>query len=264
MGNDFISYLGSINSSFIHSNGKKASSILIKELNCKDNENILEVGFGTASTLSLLAKKYKKTTFYGIETSSEMYKQGVKRISFCGLKSNVKLFKGDINDIVPLKDVLFDKIYIESVLAIQEGNKLKELLLVVKNKLKPSGILILNETIWIKSISIIEIEKINNEVKLACGIIQSNAKYPYIENWIGLFNELGYEIGFIKQLDSFNMKGMNVKQQINLFSDAFTYFGKIKKNLKKDLIKEKRFFNKMKFFKDDKKYMEGYLIKLNI
>ena len=47
---------------------------LIGEMNAQPDENILEVGCGTARNLIILAKKYPETNFFGLDASSEMLK----------------------------------------------------------------------------------------------------------------------------------------------------------------------------------------------
>jgi S-adenosylmethionine-diacylgycerolhomoserine-N-methlytransferase len=47
---------------------------LIAEMSVQNGENVLEVGCGTARNLKILAKKYPKTNFFGLDASSEMLK----------------------------------------------------------------------------------------------------------------------------------------------------------------------------------------------
>jgi S-adenosylmethionine-diacylgycerolhomoserine-N-methlytransferase len=47
---------------------------LIAEMCVKTDENVLEVGCGTARNLKILAKKYPNTNFFGLDASSEMLK----------------------------------------------------------------------------------------------------------------------------------------------------------------------------------------------
>jgi S-adenosylmethionine-diacylgycerolhomoserine-N-methlytransferase len=47
---------------------------LIAEMSVQNGENVLEVGCGTARNLKILAKKYSKTNFFGLDASSEMLK----------------------------------------------------------------------------------------------------------------------------------------------------------------------------------------------
>jgi S-adenosylmethionine-diacylgycerolhomoserine-N-methlytransferase len=47
---------------------------LIAEMSVQPSENVLEVGCGTARNLKILAQKYPKTNFFGLDASSEMLK----------------------------------------------------------------------------------------------------------------------------------------------------------------------------------------------
>lgn len=47
---------------------------LIAEMDVQANENVIEVGCGTARNLKILAKKYPNTNFFGLDASSEMLK----------------------------------------------------------------------------------------------------------------------------------------------------------------------------------------------
>jgi S-adenosylmethionine-diacylgycerolhomoserine-N-methlytransferase len=47
---------------------------LIAEMDVQANENVLEVGCGTARNLKILAKKYPNAKFFGLDASSEMLK----------------------------------------------------------------------------------------------------------------------------------------------------------------------------------------------
>ncbi len=47
---------------------------LIAEMCVETDENVLEVGCGTARNLKILAKKYPNTNFFGLDASSEMLK----------------------------------------------------------------------------------------------------------------------------------------------------------------------------------------------
>ena len=64
---------------------------LIAQMDVKPDENVLEVGCGTARNLIILAKKYLDTNFFGLDASSEMLKTSqikvdAKRINNINLK----------------------------------------------------------------------------------------------------------------------------------------------------------------------------------
>lgn len=60
---------------------------LIRQLNVKPGENILEVGCGTARNLIILARKYKDANFFGLDASSEMLKTSQEKIDAQNLKN---------------------------------------------------------------------------------------------------------------------------------------------------------------------------------
>jgi S-adenosylmethionine-diacylgycerolhomoserine-N-methlytransferase len=61
---------------------------LIAEMKVKADENVLEIGCGTARNLKILAQKYPQTNFFGLDASQEMLKTAHEKIS--DLK-NIKL-----------------------------------------------------------------------------------------------------------------------------------------------------------------------------
>lgn len=53
---------------------------LIAQMNVRADENILEVGCGTARNLIILARKYKQSKFFGLDASSEMLKTSQEKV----------------------------------------------------------------------------------------------------------------------------------------------------------------------------------------
>jgi S-adenosylmethionine-diacylgycerolhomoserine-N-methlytransferase len=60
---------------------------LIAEMNVQAGESILEIGCGTGRNLSILAKKYPDTNFYGLDASAEMLETARKKIEKHKLKN---------------------------------------------------------------------------------------------------------------------------------------------------------------------------------
>ncbi len=87
---------------------------LIAEMNVQDGENILEVGCGTGRNLAILAKKYPKTNFYGLDASAAMLETAKKKIDSNNLE-NIQLQNAladnfSFNETFNLK-IPFDTIY---------------------------------------------------------------------------------------------------------------------------------------------------------
>lgn len=60
---------------------------LIAEMKISDGENILEIGCGTARNLIILAQKYPKAHFFGLDASSEMLKTAQAKIDAKNIKN---------------------------------------------------------------------------------------------------------------------------------------------------------------------------------
>ena len=72
---------------------------LIEKLNVKNGENILEIGCGTARNLMILARRFPKANFYGLDASAAMLKTARKKIEARNIK-NITLknvLAGDFN-----------------------------------------------------------------------------------------------------------------------------------------------------------------------
>lgn len=63
---------------------------LISEMDVREGENILEIGCGTGRNLTILAKKYPNTNFYGLDASAAMLETAQKKVDANNFK-NVNL-----------------------------------------------------------------------------------------------------------------------------------------------------------------------------
>lgn len=77
---------------------------LIAEMNVQPSENVLEVGCGTARNLIILAKKYPRTNFFGLDASSEMLKTSQTKVDSRKIK-NINL------EVALADDFTFDKTF---------------------------------------------------------------------------------------------------------------------------------------------------------
>lgn len=226
---NILSFFATIHAEFIHAHGKLATNLLAQELTCQPKENILEIGIGTGSSIVSLSHAHKKTNFYGIDTDINMHQYALKRVRFCGLKNRIKVLLSNSSLQLPFEPAFFDKVYVESVLAIQEKDDVKLLLTEIARVLKKNGQLIFNESIWEDHITQIQAEGINKQAKLAFGIIQANAKYTHLSDWVNLLNTCGFDVLKTIKLDSIETQTMKqAKLPTPLLSHIFTRLGNLK------------------------------------
>lgn len=261
MKEDILNYLAKTKSKNIHSKGQLASDILLNNLKCEPNEDILEIGFGTGTTIVNFASYYKNSSFTGIETNPMMFKCAQKRLYFC-FQKRVNLIFNANPTILPFSNFSFDRVYIESVLAIQEGENLSKMLSEIHRVLKPNGTLIFNEGIWINSTTKERINEVNNFCQSHFGIIQANANYPYTSDWERLLVKIGFQVEFIKDIDEFEINYTDKLRHGNVLSNVFSFYGKIQSKINPKLVRSYlKFKNEMKIVAEGEKYMNGYIIK---
>lgn len=250
-----------LSSSFLHAKGKSATNLLIRHLNCQPGEKILEIGFGTGATLAILAKKFRQSKFFGAEYSKEMFDKAVSRLKFCDLYHKISLTKINIPNILPFEDNSFDKIYIESVLAIQIDESLPKMLKEIKRVLKPGGLMVMNETLWLDTVPLSRIMDFNQRCLTDFGIIQANSMYPYLKSWTALLESMNFEIVFTQDLNTIDANTVNV-DYTNWLSQLFTIIGKLGGKFNLETRKNERLFeeNMKALATTDEILMAGYLI----
>lgn len=74
---------------------------LIRELNLKPGERLIEVGCGTARNLIAIAQRYPQAKLYGLDASQEMLKTAEQAIARAGLSSKIKLIHAYAEDLTP-------------------------------------------------------------------------------------------------------------------------------------------------------------------
>lgn len=165
----------------------------------------------------------------------------------------------------PVPNSTFDKVYAESIIAIQEDEDLIELLLEIKRVLKPNGVLLFNETIWSDTSNKSRAQKINSASKKAFGIIQSSHDYLRTTDWINLLTALGFKLELkMRVADIPSMKSKFFMP--TLYSKIFTMIGKTRTSSSVSLRRDwKNFQSKMDaIIKPQEKLMEGIIFKAYI
>jgi len=120
----------------------KLRNNLIKELDLKDGENILEFGYGTGQNLIFAYHKNKNIKLTGIDIDPS-----IRQIAFCKLKKNNIPVSLDLYDgrTFPYSDNSFDKVF-SSLVFHHLDTKSKIICLKEINRvLKPGGQLVLGD-----------------------------------------------------------------------------------------------------------------------
>jgi demethylmenaquinone methyltransferase/2-methoxy-6-polyprenyl-1,4-benzoquinol methylase len=108
-------------------------------LSIKQGEVILEIGFGTGSTLVEMAKAVGDSgKVYGIDLTPKMVELATNRLYGQKLANKVDLREGDARE-MPYKNQMFDAVYLASTLELFDTPDIPKVLLEIKRVLKPTG-----------------------------------------------------------------------------------------------------------------------------
>ena len=81
---------------------------LIDELDPKNNENILEFGFGTGQNIVLAIQRNNLANFNGVDIDQKVKVIAEHKINKLGLKANLELYDGKV---FPYENNSFDKVF---------------------------------------------------------------------------------------------------------------------------------------------------------
>jgi ubiquinone/menaquinone biosynthesis C-methylase UbiE len=259
---NYLQHLQALNGSFLHANGEKGTELLIQKLNLKGTETVLEIGCGTGATLVKLKSRYPKLEITGMDADQQMLDKSQKRIRFCCLDKQVKLVHIDEKHRIPINSI--DIVYIESVLGILDERTLLDTVNFIYTVLKPNGTLVLNESIWLEGITMLEIDSINNSCKNAFGLIQCTAMFADVNATIKIFDNSGFTPQFferIRNVDKLARSQTNYRENL---SQIYSWLGKFKLvyNRKAYILNEQFKAEMKKIFTPNREYLSGVLLVL--
>ena len=261
MSRNILDYYAERNTPFLHGAGQKGTAHLLSILELKGTEKVLEVGFGTGATQVQLKSRFPNLDLYGIEQSSAMYHKAKNRMAWALLSSSQLYLKKD-QEAYPFADNHFDVIYLESVLGILSLKEIKSLLREVHRVLKKGGIFAINETMWLKTISGEERDKINQRCLEAYGIIQAQSTIATIEEWESFLAQNGFIVEYRAAAEGpyyFSSTKMSA-----YLSALFSLAGKAVNFFNPQHISEAKRIKELstQLFKKDQAYLNAYILKM--
>ena len=115
---------------------------LIDELDPKNNENILEFGFGTGQNIVLAIQRNNLANFNGVDIDQKVKVIAEHKINKLGLKANLELYDGKV---FPYENNSFDKVFSSLVFHQLDRETKLQCLKEIYRVLKPNGQLVIGD-----------------------------------------------------------------------------------------------------------------------
>lgn len=120
----------------------KFRSKLIDELAPRDNENILEFGFGTGQNIVLAFQRNNMANFKGVDIDPKVKAIAENKINKLGLNIDLELYDGKV---FPYEDNSFDKVFSSLVFHQLDRETKLQCLKEIYRVLKPNGQLVIGD-----------------------------------------------------------------------------------------------------------------------
>lgn len=120
----------------------KFRSKLIDELAPRDNENILEFGFGTGQNIVLAFQRNNMANFKGVDIDPKVKAIAENKINKLGLNIDLELYDGKV---FPYEDNSFDKVFSSLVFHQLDRETKLQCLKEIHRVLKPNGQLVIGD-----------------------------------------------------------------------------------------------------------------------
>ena len=118
---------------------KKYRNKALEQLQIKQGETILEIGFGTGHCLKQIAEKVGANgKAYGVDISSGMLEVTGNRLKKHGFLDRVELYRGDAME-MSYVDNKFDAVFMSFTLELFDTPEIPKILNEIKRVLKPEG-----------------------------------------------------------------------------------------------------------------------------
>ncbi|MSP11894.1 MAG: methyltransferase domain-containing protein [Chloroflexi bacterium] len=174
---DLEAYLGG---EYLHPGSRAATEILLRYLQIRPGEYVLEIGCGTGATAALVSRRIG-TCVIGMDLSPVM-------LAASRVRQTVHLVQANGNHRLPFQDQVFDVLYAESVVALLDAPGLIHEAVRV---LRPGGRLAFIERIWKPSVTPALAKEINTLSIRLFGIPAATDRIYDVKSWLDILRSAG-------------------------------------------------------------------------
>jgi SAM-dependent methyltransferase len=189
----YLSHLAALGATDLHPEGRRATEALIRCLNLKEGQRVLEIGCGTAGTLARIALFHPVRTD-GLDVLPEMLRVAKTRLRLVGVRGRAHLIRSTPGAALPFADATYDRACAESVLGFQDTAIARAMLAEVFRVLKRGGRAVANEAIWKQGIAQETVARINQANLADFGLRLASEHAWDVDDWLRLMAATGFSV----------------------------------------------------------------------
>lgn len=195
----FLEHLVGMGGQSMHPANQQASQFLLRCADLRSGHRVMEVGCG-AGAMQVRLARIEGLEVCGVDVNRKMLDHAHQRLLRLGLRHRVDL--AQVFDAqLPQRGESCDRVIVESVLAFQTPDVIKSMLLEIHRCLKPGGLLLMNEGIWMPSADPKLIREANEVFYSVYGMVYTNTEILTDLDWAATFDAAGFDVVANHRLD---------------------------------------------------------------
>jgi SAM-dependent methyltransferase len=195
---EYLIHLARLGAADIHPGGRQASVAMLRALDIRPGQRLLEFGCGTAGTLQRVGLRGPRHAV-GLDLLPQMLKQAQRRVRGAGMDGRVSLVQGSALRI-PFAAEVFDAVFCESVLGFQRTPVLRAMLAEIRRVLRPGGRFVANEGIWKAAVDDATARAVNTACQRDFGMRQATESAWHVDDWQRELGAAGFEVRSCERL----------------------------------------------------------------
>jgi ubiquinone/menaquinone biosynthesis C-methylase UbiE len=189
----YLAHLAELGATNLHPRGRHATEWLIEALNLQAGYRILEIGCGTGETIARIAQRFP-VSVDGLDVLPEMLRVARIRLWLTGQQKKTRLYRSEVGAPLPFPDHSYDRVYTESVLGFQEAALARSLLTEIARVLKPGGVYVANDAIWLSHVTEEAVRVVNEACLRDFGSRVASERAWSVADWLRLMREAGFQV----------------------------------------------------------------------
>lgn len=214
--------------------------LILKNINYKAGESLLEIGCGTGAVLGILGKSFPSLELSGIDLEPKQIDYAINYLNHLGL-NNVDLKVGDANTL-PWSDNYFDHIY--AIWFLEHLSDPLEVLKEARRVLKPEGTISITETDYRTILVTPESSDYRYLMDSLCELLLQAQGNPYIGQSLGiLLDQAGFSQIDNQPFPVHHAYGLNSRELANFIEYVDSWLAPVVRQAADELDKDMQKLN---------------------